>query len=337
MKKVLRFEITDKCNQRCKMCWSNDWKHEELDWEIVEKMINDFHKSFPDGSIVLTSREPLLANNFKKVVALCNKLNINLGLLTNGTLFTNDICKIIMNSTIYFISISIHGSKEFHNNLVCSKVSYDKILAGIDKINYYKKKFKRDDLNIRITSVMNRDLIDSIDNVLNLVKKYNLKFRLQHFMWHSSEEKNNNIKYIKGKYNYLDETILDFDNNSGLLLEDVCKIIEKTEKICLNNKIDYQIYPNLDKEGLEKWYLDKGDYNNKYCDHIKKSIRVRANGDVVLCQYINKVFGNVKVDNIKNIINTKIYKNMINDISECGIPICNHCCHFMECNKENNI
>ena len=149
MKKVLRFEITDKCNQRCKMCWSNDWKHEELDWEIVEKMINDFHKSFPDGSIVLTSREPLLANNFKKVVALCNKLNINLGLLTNGTLFTNDICKIIMNSTIYFISISIHGSKEFHNNLVCSKVSYDKILAGIDKINYYIKITEEQNLSVR--------------------------------------------------------------------------------------------------------------------------------------------------------------------------------------------
>lgn len=28
--KILRFEITDRCNMRCDMCWSKEWKHNDL-------------------------------------------------------------------------------------------------------------------------------------------------------------------------------------------------------------------------------------------------------------------------------------------------------------------
>lgn len=337
MKKILRFEITDKCNQRCKMCWSNDWKHEELDWKTTKKMIYDFHKLYPNGSIVLTSREPLLADNFRNVIDVCRELNIELGLLTNGTLFTDDICKLIMESTINFISISIHGNKNFHNDLVCNNMSYDKILTGLDRISKYKKKYNRDDLKIRITSVINPNLIDDIESILEIVKKYKLEFRLQHYMWHDEVEKKENIKYIKDRYNFVDRTILDFDSKCRILPKEVLKIIEKTRNICSRNNIDYQVYPNLNEKELKKWYLNKGNYERKYCTHVKKSIRVRANGDVVLCQYISKVFGNVADSDIKTIINSEIYKNIVDDISKTGIPICNHCCHFIEAKGENNI
>ena len=48
--KILRFEITDRCNMRCDMCWSKEWTHNDLSGKKVEKILYDFRKIF----IILT-------------------------------------------------------------------------------------------------------------------------------------------------------------------------------------------------------------------------------------------------------------------------------------------
>ena len=35
MSRVLRFEITDKCNLNCEMCWSTNWKHEDMEMTTI--------------------------------------------------------------------------------------------------------------------------------------------------------------------------------------------------------------------------------------------------------------------------------------------------------------
>ena len=40
--KILRFEITDRCNMRCDMCWSKEWTHNDLSGKKVEKIIYYF-------------------------------------------------------------------------------------------------------------------------------------------------------------------------------------------------------------------------------------------------------------------------------------------------------
>ena len=36
MSKVLRLEITDKCNLKCAMCWSTDWNHADLTFDELK-------------------------------------------------------------------------------------------------------------------------------------------------------------------------------------------------------------------------------------------------------------------------------------------------------------
>ena len=84
--KILRFEITDKCNQKCDMCWSTDWEHKDLEWPFVEKMIIDYSNMYPKGIVVLTSREPLLSSNFEKV--LFHHCFLNHGIRKNERAFS---------------------------------------------------------------------------------------------------------------------------------------------------------------------------------------------------------------------------------------------------------
>ena len=55
MSKVLRFEITDKCNLNCEMCWSTNWKHEDMEMNTIKKIIEDFSRHEKNGIVVLKS------------------------------------------------------------------------------------------------------------------------------------------------------------------------------------------------------------------------------------------------------------------------------------------
>lgn len=335
--KVLRFEITDKCNQKCNMCWSTDWKHCDMSWENIKQTILDYANHFPDGIIVLTSREPLLSSNFEKVLKLSNELGLKIKLLTNGTLFNDYNCDMITKSNIDFISISLHGNSIVHNKIVGMKNSYQKILEGLKKINEYKQKNNRNDLCIRITTVINEQLFDNIDDIIEVAKKYNTELRIQHMMWHNDEIKNNHKKKILERFNYSDNIIDGFLSSINIDAEYVITLLSYVKKRCEELNIDLQIYPYLDYEQIKKWYSnDMFIKENIYCDHVDSSIRMRANGDITLCQYIEKKFGNVTNNKIEDIINDKNYIKICNELKNGQLfPICSHCCHVRV--KKNRI
>lgn len=331
MNKILRFEITDKCNQKCSMCWSTKWKHNDLKWENIEKIIYDYNDTYPAGTIVLTSREPLLSSSFEKVLKLTKELGITVKLLTNGTLFTDKACELIVNSSIDFISISIHGSEAFHNKIVGTSNSYNLIIKGLNKINDYKKKYNRSDLNIRITTVINENSFDSVEELISICKKTNSSLRIQHLMWHNTEIKNKHKKEIKNKFGYDDNIIDGFLSNAGINCDYVLKTIKKARAICSAENVDLQIYPDLDDDGVLDWYSPESINNqqNMYCDHVSESIRMRANGDISLCQYIDKYYGNGVKQNLHDILLSEEYDKIANDLKSGFLfPICYHCCHL---------
>ena len=66
-----------------------------------------------------------------------------------------------------------------------------------------------------------------------------------------------------------------------------------------------------------------------YCDHVSESIRVRANGDISLCQYIDRYYGNVMIDGFDRLLDSEEYKTVSDNLMKGKLfPICNHCCHL---------
>ena len=96
-----------------------------------------------------------------------------------------------------------------------------------------------------------------------------------------------------------------------------------------NTNIDLQLYPDLTDEEIVNWYdtTNNVDVSDRYCDHSSSSIRVRANGDVTFCQYIDRTFGNLRVGNLGEIIyDNDIYVDMCRDFKNGKIlPRCCHC------------
>lgn len=336
-KKILRFEITDKCNQRCKMCWSTDWKHTDMEWKNIEKIILDYAKNFPNGTIVLTSREPLLSLSFENILKLTKKLGIEIKLLTNGILLNKKNCELIVNSTVNFISISIHGDEKLHNKIVNCSNSYKKTLDGIKMINLYKKKYNRNDLDIRITTVVNDKLFDNIDEIINICNNYETNLRIQHMMWHNKNIKEEHKKIMKQRFDYDDNIIDGFLEEVNIDPYYIINTINKAKEICRYKQVDLQVYPNLSDEDIINWY--SGEESLKcnetyYCDHVEESIRMRANGDITLCQYIDKFYGNAVKNNFEHFLSSQEYKNISEELLSGKLfPICYHCCHLRKKHK----
>lgn len=340
MNKILRLEITDKCNLKCNMCWSTDWHHNDMTYEELEKIILDYKYHEPDGVVVLTSREPLLSPHFSKILKLCTELKLDVKILTNGTLLTEEICKIIMNNNVSFIGVSIHGDEKFHDSVTNVKGSYNKTIEKLMLFNFYKKLYSKN-IQLRITTIVRKELFNNLDSILKLCNDLNASLRIQHMMWYPKSMKEKHMKIINKKYNYNDDIIFGFPDATNITPEQVNDLITIVRKKAKEMQLDFQIYPELNLDEINKHYSLTMDKYYGYCDHPSESIRVRANGDVTFCQYIDKCFGNLKSSSLSEIIYlNKEYANMCNDFFNGELlPVCCRCCHYMngkQLKKESN-
>lgn len=336
--KILRFEITDRCNMRCQMCWSKDWKHQDLDKQKVEELIYDF-KNNGGKTVVLTSREPLLSSNFKTVVEICKQEKLDLKILTNATLITDEIAKYIIESNIIsFIAISVHGREEKHDMITGVVGSLERTIKGIERLDKYRKLNKTNKPEIRLTTVISKEIMNSIDFIIDLAKENNTQLRIQHLMWHPTRIKERHKKTIKEKYGIEDNVIDGFKSECNIKGNDVIELINYIEEKCKIENVDFQIYPKMTKEEIKKWYDSECDsvFDNGYCEHVEDSIRVRANGEVSLCQYIDILFGNVTNRSLVDIVHDKRFKEIENNLKRGKLfHICNRCCH-VESRKVKN-
>lgn len=328
--KILRFEITDKCNMRCDMCWSKDWKHHDLSAEKVIEIIYDFKKN-GGKTIVLTSREPLLSNNFKLVVEICKKENLDLKILTNATLITDNMAKYIIESNVVsFIAISIHGTHEAHDNITGVAGSLKKAIEGIENLNKYKRINKTAMPEIRLTTVISNEVINSIDFIINTAKENKTQLRIQHYMWHPESLKNKHKEYLKNSYGIDDYIIDGFPSKCNLDYHNVINMLDYAKSKCQDEKIDLQIYPKMTNDEIKKWYEPNCEqvFENAYCNHVEDSIRLRANGEISLCQYIDLIIGNIENKTIEDITSDKLFNDISEKLTEGKLfPICNRCCH----------
>lgn len=329
--KILRFEITDRCNMRCDMCWSKEWKHNDLSDKKVEKIIYDFKRN-GGKTIVLTSREPLLSKNFKLVIDICKKENLDLKILTNATLITDEIAKYIIESNIVsFIAISIHGIHEEHDNITGVHGSLKKTIEGIQNLNKYKRINMTDMPEIRLTTVVSNEVINSIDFIINTAKENLTQLRIQHYMWHPESVKKKHKEYLKNFYGIDDYIIDGFPSKCDIDYKNVINMLDYAKLKCKEEKIDLQIYPKMTNDEIEKWYRNNCEqvFQNGHCQHVIDSIRLRANGEISLCQYIDLIIGNIENKTMKDIVSDKLLNDIGENLKEEKIfPICNRCCHI---------
>ncbi|MCH5297928.1 MAG: radical SAM protein [Ruminococcus sp.] len=158
----LAINVTNKCNLQCKYCYAGGGSYcsDEglMDIATAKKVIDVFYNKFKSiNAIHFFGGEPLLNEPIIRFICeyiteLYNDKKINtmpqFGATTNGTIYSDQLVETMKRFNI-FLTISIDGPKEIHDNMRIGKGgkgSFDIIIKNIEK-------FRSNSININASEI----------------------------------------------------------------------------------------------------------------------------------------------------------------------------------------
>lgn len=246
--------LTHRCNYQCIYCDSPLFKTKELATKQVFKIIDELAE-MKCRVVVFTGGEPLLRDDIGKIVDYCKKKGFYVSIDSNGVLVNRKIDEI---KNIDLLQLSLDGPKEIHD-MQRGKGSYDRVMEAI--------KIARDnglDLTLNATITKYNCSYDTVDYILSIAKKYNVKARFQPVVDEPLANKNVRDLYISLK---MQKKIIEYI----LKKKKESNIIENT-----TSSLNYfKSYPNNDAIK---------------CGALKINCLINPRGDIYPCTYIeNKI------------------------------------------------
>ena len=120
-------ELINRCNLECVMCYQgfrNDTKQHTIKDKMLDKIFDDF-KENKLSALMLSASEPLLYKGIKKVLDRTKDAEImDVFLFTNGALLTEERSKMILDSSVTRLFVSIDAA---------TQESYDKVRVPVSK------------------------------------------------------------------------------------------------------------------------------------------------------------------------------------------------------------
>ena len=138
-KLILQFHITGRCNLSCKHCYRSEGDIEPLSYENIISCIEQFielkniynqrNRINKRGHINITGGEPFIRTDILDIISYLRSKNkdVTFGILTNGSFIDSNIIKLIKESKVSFVQLSLDGTKEIHDELR-TKGDYERVL-----------------------------------------------------------------------------------------------------------------------------------------------------------------------------------------------------------------
>ena len=133
----LLIEITKKCNAACDQCGSRCDIHSEelLTAEQILSALRDIRDNLgTDTMLNISGGEPLMRRDLFEIMTEATAMGFDWGMVTNGSLITDDVIEKMKASGMKTITISLDGLRETHDALRHLPGSYDKIITALKKL-----------------------------------------------------------------------------------------------------------------------------------------------------------------------------------------------------------
>ena len=306
-KKIVPYKVlinlTDLCNSRCNFC--DIWKIKpvnEIQIPDVEKIFKDFNKNLI--WLALSGGEVTLVKYFYELVDSAKKHCPNLRIIaftTNGLLINRTIkyAQYVKEKGFdVLITISLDGDQKVHDELRGIPGNYNKCLELYNKLR---------ELNINC----HFGLTASASNYSFIKKKYfEYRNKIRAITFVHSEGIYN--KENKNEDDILEDSLKIINRN--YVIKNLTEIIEK-----IHIKVSYFFLKNKRKKNIIP------------CDVLDSSVHIMPNGDLKPCMFM-KSLGNIKNENLDNIISSNLYQKTREEVKANQCPKC-----WMNCYSVHSI
>ena len=279
------WEITDRCNLACKHCFSATRQSaaDQLDTDQVKRVIDllvdqkIFHINFSGG-------EPLLREDLAEIFRHASQKNVSMDISTNGILVTPETIRLLKESGISSVQVSVDGLEQTHDLLRGMAGAFHRTWETI-------RLFVKTGLSVAVSTTVNKTNLNEIGSIIDLtVQSGAAVFKTTLF-----------VPIGRG-----------LSNRGELVLErdDVRKLAE------IMKRKQQQTRPHLqiDIEGCFPWLLDDGHrpgtremtFSNIGCAAGNSTIFVASNGTVSPCPFLQQFpAGNLVSDNFNQLWESK--------------------------------
>lgn len=254
----LNLYLTNICNLRCKHCYmfAGAPMENELLTDEVLALLESF-KYCGGSNLILSGGEVTERRDLKEIVTAANKLRLKTTLLTNGTVWSDDLLEYVSDK-VAEVQISIDGYDEESNSKIRGAGNFNRAIDTVKR--FYDKK-------VRITVAVTPAFPIDKEKYINYGK----------WLMDTFSEDNFNLKFSYELIAGRDYISTHVDNL--LYRETIEEIVEsiypcnKSEKFALNHKNQY-LFSN--------------------CGYGTPTIA--ANGDIYFCNRISdlKCYGNIR-------------------------------------------
>jgi len=170
----MQLQPTAKCNLACKFCWSSRYKREEKELSD-EKWIEITREACEMGVKALTivgGGEPLIRLNLvREMVRIIKGYDVWGTIVTNGTLFTQDFARELVEIGWDSVAISIDGATAETDNYLRGNNAFELTMKSIHMINKWKEELSSEKPNIIFHSVITRQNVHELLDMIKLAKK----------------------------------------------------------------------------------------------------------------------------------------------------------------------
>ncbi len=172
---VVHFELTYRCNLRCVHCYlASHHSDSELSLKEIKNIIDEL-KEIGTVNLTFSGGEVFLREDLLDLIRYSAK-NFIVILLTNGTLITSHIAKMLKKAGVTQVEISLHGTKsKFHDEITCVPDSYDKVIRAIHLL-------REEQIPVVIKGCMMDNNYHDVSGIRDLALRMGASYRISPFI-----------------------------------------------------------------------------------------------------------------------------------------------------------
>jgi sulfatase maturation enzyme AslB (radical SAM superfamily) len=160
--RYLEFQITDRCNLRCRHCYVGDGLHQDLPFEKIFKVLKEFEET-QGLRLLLSGGEPLLHPHFWKINEMMRDYAFRSILLSNGTLITKETAKKLR---VHEVQVSLDGMKKGHES-IRGEGTFEKVIQAVDHL-------QEANIRVSVATMIHRKNLNEFAELASLVQSKNI-------------------------------------------------------------------------------------------------------------------------------------------------------------------
>ncbi len=168
-KPIVVWNITNKCNLKCRHCYATDFG--ELQTQIEKEEAINIIKDLGNFNIpvlLFSGGEPLLRKDISLLVAKTRDTGIKPVISSNGVLLTKQLAKDLKNAGVAYIGISLDGIGKAHDEFRGVVKSFDLAMLGI-------KNCQEAGIKVGIRTTLTKWTYPFLEQILELTEREQIK------------------------------------------------------------------------------------------------------------------------------------------------------------------